>query len=199
MTVPLALDLTLLPTLLAGGGRALEKRLGLLDAECVPHLAIYALDPEPSLVAAAGDRLMRRLPSEAEIAAARVLFVAGLPHQGSAVLADIARRHRVLVNVEDDLALCDFHVPAILRRGDLALSISTGGASPTLARRLKSHLATLLFPPSWEERLRRIAALRTDMRASGADMATVAAATEALIEREGWLANGREEPAPPHG
>ncbi len=184
MTVPLALDLGVLPTALAGNGPALIKRLTLLDGEQVPNLLVYS--PDPTVADAAGDRLVPRLPTKAEIAACRVLFVAGLPSEQSATLADTARAHRVLVNVEDTLPLCDFHVPAILRRGDLALSISTGGASPTLSRRLRAYLGEL-FPEAWADRIARIAANRTEMRASGASMSNVAASTDRLIDEEGWL------------
>ncbi len=186
ITVPLALDLNLLPTVLTGAGPALLKRLNLLDAERVPALAVYAGDPTPDLCAAAGARLIPRPPDDVEIAAARVLFVAGLPPDQSARLAAIARSHRVLVNVEDVLPLCDFHVPAILRRGDLAVSISTGGASPTLSRRLRAYLAAV-FPEEWAGRIALIADLRGRMRAAGASPPEVMAATEALIDRENWL------------
>jgi precorrin-2 dehydrogenase/sirohydrochlorin ferrochelatase len=186
MTVPLALDLTLLRTALTGAGPALMKRLALLDGESVPNLAIYAPDPEPALAHAAGGRLIPRLPMEDEIAACRVLFVAGLALDQSSALASMARRYRVLVNVEDTLPLCDFHVPAILRRGELAISISTGGASPTLARRLRAYLGNL-FPPEWSGHIARVAALRQAMRETGAGMADVAKATDALIDGEGWL------------
>jgi precorrin-2 dehydrogenase/sirohydrochlorin ferrochelatase len=168
MTVPLALDLALLPVALAGAGPALVKRLTLLDGE------------------RAGGRLIPRLPTIEEIAACRVLFVAGLSFAQSATLAATARDHRVLVNVEDTLLLCDFHVPAILRRGELAISISTGGSSPTLSRRLRSYLGDRL-PPEWADRITRIATLREDMRAKGAGMAEVTKATDALIDEEGWL------------
>jgi precorrin-2 dehydrogenase / sirohydrochlorin ferrochelatase len=186
MTVPLALDLGSLPTALAGGGSALLKRLTLLDGEQVPNLKIYAPVPDPAVTNAAGDRLVPRLPTEPEIAACRVLFVAGLPPEQSIALAGTARSHRVLVNVEDTLPLCDFHVPAILRRGDLALSISTGGASPTLSRRLRAYLGEL-FPGAWADRIARIAATRSEMRARGASMGEVAAATDRMIDDEGWL------------
>lgn len=182
MTVPLALDLALLPVVLAGGGAPLIKRLTLLDSEGVPDLKIYTQEA----VATAGSRLISRLPTEAEIAACRVLFVAGLGPGQSAELAAVARRHRVLVNVEDALTLCDFHVPAILRRGDLAVSISTGGGSPTLSRRLRAYLGELL-PQEWDERIKRIAALRAEMRAGGAGIAEVAQATDRLLNEEGWL------------
>jgi precorrin-2 dehydrogenase/sirohydrochlorin ferrochelatase len=69
--------------------------------------------------------------------------------------------------------------------GDLALSISTGGASPTLARRLRTYVGEL-FPAEWAERIDRIAALRRSLRAEGVGMAEVARATDALIDDEGW-------------
>ncbi|HTJ63271.1 MAG TPA: NAD(P)-dependent oxidoreductase [Alphaproteobacteria bacterium] len=184
MTVPLALDLGVLPTALAGGGPALLKRLALLDAEQAPNLEIYS--PDPNVAEPAGGRLVPRLPDEAEIAACRVLFVAGLPPDQSGELAAIARRHRVLVNVEDTLPLCDFHVPAILRRGELAISISTGGSSPTLSRRLRAYLAEL-FPEDWAERIARIAKLRRELRETGASNAEIACVTDAVIDEEGWL------------
>jgi precorrin-2 dehydrogenase len=189
MTVPLALDLAVLPVALAGSGPALIKRLTLLDSETVPGLIIYAPNPEPGLAEAAGERLVPRLPARTEIAACRVLFVAGLTFAQSAELAAIAREHRVLVNVEDTLSLCDFHVPAILRRGDLAISISTGGGSPTLSRRLRTYLSDL-FPPEWAGRIKRIATQREKMRRDGANMGEIAAETNALIDNEGWLPPG---------
>ena len=79
MTVPLALDLAVLPVVLTGSGSALIKRLTLLDSESVSGLTVYAPNPEPGVAEAAGERLVPRLPSETEIAACRVLFVAGLP------------------------------------------------------------------------------------------------------------------------
>lgn len=45
-----------------------------------------------------------------------------------------------LVNVVDDPDRCNFHVPAIVRRGDLTLSVSTSGNSPALARRIRRSL-----------------------------------------------------------
>jgi precorrin-2 dehydrogenase / sirohydrochlorin ferrochelatase len=191
MTTPLALDLASLPVALTGAGPALLKRLTLLDAESVPNLHIYAPEPDEAVTQAAGPRLIPRLPTEAEIARYRILFVAGLPPAGSEHLAALARTHRVLVNVEDTLPLCDFHVPAILRRGELAISISTGGGSPTLSRRLREYLAAL-FPEVWAERISRIAGMREEMRREGATMGEVAERTKAVIDGEGWLSSRKE-------
>ncbi len=45
-----------------------------------------------------------------------------------------------LVNVVDDPERCDFHVPAVIRRGPLTIAVSTGGSSPAVARRIRREL-----------------------------------------------------------
>jgi precorrin-2 dehydrogenase/sirohydrochlorin ferrochelatase len=61
------------------------------------------------------------------------------PAVNRAVFAGALRR-RIPCNVVDRPQLCTFIAPSILRRGDLAIAISTGGASPALARRLRQKL-----------------------------------------------------------
>jgi siroheme synthase-like protein len=51
-----------------------------------------------------------------------------------------ARQRGILVNTVDDVAHCDFIAPSIVRRGDLAIAISTGGRAPALAVRLRQKL-----------------------------------------------------------
>jgi len=51
-----------------------------------------------------------------------------------------ARQRGILCNVVDDPERCDFYYPAVLRRGRLQIAISTEGASPALARRLREEL-----------------------------------------------------------
>ena len=113
----------------AGEGRARREAL-LVDAGL-----------EPVLVEPTGD-----LPS------LHALFIAGLDAETSADLAHRARSRGVLVNVEDIPGLCDFHVPAIVRRGDLILTASTGGRAPGLARRLREWLEEY-FGAEWSRRL----------------------------------------------
>ncbi|HHT9131554.1 MAG TPA: precorrin-2 dehydrogenase/sirohydrochlorin ferrochelatase family protein, partial [Candidatus Tripitaka californicus] len=48
-----------------------------------------------------------------------------------------AQRHGLLVNVVDQPGLCNFIVPSVVNRGELQISISTGGASPALAKRIR--------------------------------------------------------------
>ena len=51
-----------------------------------------------------------------------------------------ATRRRIFTNVVDQKPLCSFIAPAICRRGDLVIAISTGGGSPTIAKRLRQEL-----------------------------------------------------------
>ena len=52
-----------------------------------------------------------------------------------------AEREGVLLNAVDDPAHCHFAVPAVLRRGDLTVTVSTGGRAPGYARRLRDELS----------------------------------------------------------
>jgi len=65
-------------------------------------------------------------------------------------IAREARRRRVLVNVMDDIENCDWAAPSIVRRGDLVLAISTGGASPALARMIRIELEDR-FGTEWSD------------------------------------------------
>jgi precorrin-2 dehydrogenase/sirohydrochlorin ferrochelatase len=65
-------------------------------------------------------------------------------------VAAAARSRGVLLNVMDDPDRCDFAAPAVVRRGDLVIAVSTGGRSPALASRLR-RLLEERFGPEWEE------------------------------------------------
>ncbi|MGH7831943.1 MAG: precorrin-2 dehydrogenase/sirohydrochlorin ferrochelatase family protein, partial [Candidatus Binatia bacterium] len=76
-----------------------------------------------------------------------------------------ARDAGVLINVVDRPQLCDFIAPAVVRRGDLLIAVSTGGASPALAKKVRRRLERS-FGPEYEEGLRLLAALRGKLRQS---------------------------------
>jgi precorrin-2 dehydrogenase len=72
-----------------------------------------------------------------------------------------ARWRKVLANVMDDVPHCDFAAPALVRRGELAIAISTGGRSPALARRLREQLSEQ-FDARWEKLLDLLGDVRTE-------------------------------------
>ncbi|MBI3323643.1 MAG: bifunctional precorrin-2 dehydrogenase/sirohydrochlorin ferrochelatase, partial [Candidatus Omnitrophica bacterium] len=57
-----------------------------------------------------------------------------------------ATRRRIFTNVVDQKPLCSFIAPAICRRGDLVIAVSTGGGSPTIAKRLRRELQQEVGP-----------------------------------------------------
>lgn len=147
-----------------------------------------ALQRREALLAGAGADPVRLEPGAAteDIAGLRVLFVAGLPDADSTRLASLARAAGVLVNVEDRLELCDFHVPAVVRRGDLLVSVSTSGRSPGLAKLVRQWLEQKL-PAAWGERLAEAAAQRAEWRGAGVPPSDVSARTAALVAQREWL------------
>jgi precorrin-2 dehydrogenase/sirohydrochlorin ferrochelatase len=147
---------------------------------------VFSDAPSPDLVLAAGSRLRRRLPNAADLGVQRLLLVADLDEARAADIAFLARQLGLLVNVEDRTALCDFHLPAIVRRGELVVAISTGGQSPRLAGRLR-RVAERLIHRDWGARLARLGLLRSELRAQGKGPAEVTRVVDSVIDREGWL------------
>ena len=74
-------------------------------------------------------------------------------------ISTAARARGVLVNVMDDIPNCDWAAPSVVRRGELVVAISTGGASPALAKRLRLELSEI-FGEEWSEILRVLRAVR---------------------------------------
>lgn len=169
--LPIVLDLARCDIVLVGDGAATVKRRTLLDEAGAQNLRVF-VPPE--------------LPTDAALAGARLVFIVDRHAPYAAELAVRARAAGALVHVEDDPRRSDLHLPAVLRRGDLAIAISTGGASPALAVRLKRALGEL-FGPEWRGRTDEIAALRRRWRDGGADADTLKRKTDSLIERRRWL------------
>lgn len=79
-----------------------------------------------------------------------------------AVRAD-ARERNVLCNVADDPASGDFIVPALVRRGDLAIAVATGGASPVVSSHVRAVIEDA-FGPEWGELLAILGGLREELK-----------------------------------
>lgn len=73
-----------------------------------------------------------------------------------------ARSQGVLCNAVDEPERCDFYFPAVVRRGELQIAISTGGLSPALAQRLRKDLEQQ-FGPEWEEWVAQLGRAREEL------------------------------------
>jgi precorrin-2 dehydrogenase/sirohydrochlorin ferrochelatase len=184
--LPVVLDSHELTIAVIGSGLQAQRRLQLVDAAAARFVRVFAENPEAEMVKLAGDRLVPRWPNEDEIAQCHLVYIANVDDILAEKFTQQARATKTLVNVEDVRPLCDFHVPAIVRRGDLLLTVSTGGKSPGLARRLKRELEGL-FPEIWRERLQALAVARDEWRAEGASFKELLQRTDAFIDDGDWL------------
>lgn len=76
-----------------------------------------------------------------------------------------AEERKLLLNVVNDQSKCTFTVPAKLERGDMLLTVATGGKSPAMAKYLKNYLGRLI-PESYGDWIHRVEMLRSEAIAS---------------------------------
>jgi len=144
-----------------GGGAVAERRVRAL-LECGAQLTVTApevTDGLRRLVDEGRLALRERVYRSGDFAGAALAFVAVDDREVSASAADDARSAGVPVNVADEPSLCDFIVPSVLRRGRLTVAVSTGGASPAWARKLRERLEGE-FGEDYEKLLDTLAAVR---------------------------------------
>lgn len=167
---PVAFDVTRIAILLIGSGELLKRRLAQLQDAHATRVTIFE----------------GKLPNADDIKNHHVIMVAGLERAQSETIAKEARGQGKLVNVEDVNELCDFFFTANVRRGKLLIAVSTGGASPTLARKVRDKIAAL-FGAEWAGRTDELAHARLQWKAQGAGMKEVLENTERYLEDKGWL------------
>jgi precorrin-2 dehydrogenase/sirohydrochlorin ferrochelatase len=168
--LPIVLSSSALKVGVIGKGDGLERRLSLLTDSAIQPAHVFD----------------DRIPGAEELRGIHLLFVAGLDEQLSSAVAKLAQAQGSLVNVEDQPALCDFHVPASVRRGDLLLTASTGGRSPGLSRLVREALERR-FGPEWEAHLEELARERSAWRGEGIGPAAVSERTRNYVAAKGWL------------
>jgi siroheme synthase-like protein len=138
------LDLEGRSVLVVGGGRvALEKVCGLLD--CSARVTVVAPETLPELRELPVDWIERGY--HASDLRGRFLVVAATSSTplNRRVFAD-AEARGVFCNVVDVPELCSLILPAVHREGPIAVAVSTGGASPALAQRIRDDVAAFVGP-----------------------------------------------------
>jgi siroheme synthase-like protein len=136
------LDLEGRACLVVGGGPVgLEKAQGILD--CGARVTVVAPDAVPELLALQVEWLARAY--ETADLDGRILVVAATSDAAvnRRVFAD-AEVRGLLCNVADVPDLCSFILPAVHRVDPIAVAVSTGGASPALAQRLRAEIAAVV-------------------------------------------------------
>ena len=164
MQFPVNLNLHGRPVLVVGGGRIAYRKVEQLlmaDAE-VTVLSPMFVDEFHSLPVT----LVQREYESGNIDAFRLVITATGNTPVNQQIFDECEAKGIWINSADDPDRCAFTLPAALRRGDLMVTVSTGGASPALASWLRSHLE-LSIVPEFEQVVSRLAIERARIHAEG--------------------------------
>ncbi|MFA5940250.1 MAG: siroheme synthase CysG [Sinimarinibacterium sp.] len=132
--------------LLVGGGEVAARKLRLLlRADARVHVVAEQLNDELAELCASGEAVHAGVAFEPrQLGGCRLAVAATDDAALNRRVADAAEAQGIPVNVVDDSTLSSFVTPAIVDRSPLLIAISTGGAAPVLARRLRERLEAML-------------------------------------------------------
>ena len=139
---PVFLDLKGRKCVIIGGGQVAERKVPHL-LECDAKVAFVSPQITPSIQRWVNEGKVSweaRDYAEGDLTGAFLAIAATDEPQINRAIAREAAEKNVLLNVVDVTPLCTFIAPATVKRGDVVVAISTGGASPALARKLRETL-----------------------------------------------------------
>uniref|UniRef100_A0A7V4G741 precorrin-2 dehydrogenase n=1 Tax=Desulfobacca acetoxidans TaxID=60893 RepID=A0A7V4G741_9BACT len=171
------------PCLVVGGGAVGERKVKDLLAAGA-RVTVVSRELTPGLQALAEKGRLRFIPGEFHPGQLEGMLLVigatddmGVNRQVSAA----AQERGLLVNIVDQPELCTFIVPAQVRRGALTIAVSTGGASPALARRLREKLEGM-FGEEYDLYLRVLERVRERVLAKRRGHPANAALFETLVK-----------------
>jgi precorrin-2 dehydrogenase / sirohydrochlorin ferrochelatase len=162
---PIFLDLTGRRCIVIGGGAIAERKIeGLLAAGA----EITVVSPEVSkgvrrLLAQRSIKHVPRQYENGDLAGYRLAFVATDDPATAAAVFSEARASGIWVNCADVPSCCDFILPAVIRRGELAVAVSSGGASPAATRAIREELESYLTQ-EFTQLVQTASEVRADLR-----------------------------------
>ena len=182
---PLFLEISGRRCVVVGGGNVAERKVGRLLA-CGARVEVVgkALTPELKELKRAGAIVHRDADYDGAHIRGAFLVIGATDSDG--VNERIARDARALgipVNIVDDPARCDFILPSIVERGDLAIAVSTGGRSPALAKKLRQELEAA-YGPEYAVLLEILGELREKVIAGGHPSAENRTLFEAVVQSD---------------
>lgn len=139
---PIHLNISGMKCVVVGGGEVAERKVAAL-IECDADVVLVGKIITQKLEVMEREGRIKRIPDDykSDYIEGALLVVGATDRDdvNAAIYAD-SRARNILVNIVDNPEKCQFIVPSQVRRGDLLISISTGGKSPALARRLRESL-----------------------------------------------------------
>jgi precorrin-2 dehydrogenase/sirohydrochlorin ferrochelatase len=169
--VPIFLDVTGRRCLVVGGGEvAARKVASLLNAGAeVTVVSPSLIDELHDLAREERIRHLNRAYEADDMVGAALVYAASDDAQLHKRLHDEARARGIPINVADAPELCTFIAPAVVTRGSLKIAVSTEGASPAMAGRIRRRLERL-FGPEYGLALEVLRAARNQLKANEPDI-----------------------------
>ena len=175
--------------LVVGAGKVGEPKIGgLIDTgACIHVVAIAASDQVRDWADAGKIDLELRAFSSSDLDGMFLAVVATASRSLNERVYREAQERGVLCNVVDVPDLCDFFYPAVVRRGDLQIAISTAGQSPSLAQKLRQQLERQ-FGDGYAAWVEQLGETRRLVLASDLDKETKWGLLHSLASREAFEA-----------
>ena len=189
---PICLDLDLKPCVVVGGGRVAERKvLGLLSCSAQVSVVSPVLTEELQSQHAKGNILwIDREYRQGDLSQAFLVIAATDDEETQKQVYEEAVSNNLLLNVADVPQRCNFILPATVRRGDLAIAVSTAGKSPALARKLRMELEKR-FGPEYEILVDILGAIRPEILSFGLSQSENEKLFKQLLhdDMEEWIKN----------
>jgi siroheme synthase-like protein len=139
---PIVLEMTGRRCLVIGGGPVAERKIASL-LEVGAQVTVIAPEVTKAIVAWSKNHsieLQVRWYQNGDLTGYQLVFVATDDDAVNDRVYREGKSRGVWVNAADDPARCDFVLPSVLRRGELVVAVSTGGASPAVSRAIREEL-----------------------------------------------------------
>ncbi len=182
---PVYLDVRERPCVVIGGGRVAERKaLSLLEAGADVTVVSPALTAKLRELSGSGKiRYLQKSFEEQDLSGAFVVVAATDSPEVNSAVGRLCRKKNVLVNVAAPPEESCFIVPSVVERGDLVIAVSTGGASPSLSRKVRQELEEQ-YGPEYEALLKKLAAVRKRLSEEVADETRRREALQAVVESD---------------
>ena len=186
---PMFMKLTGKQCLVVGAGKVGEPKMGgLIDTGASIHVVAIAATAQVREWAQAGKiELELRAFSKNDLDGKFLAVAATASQTLNQLIYREAQRRGVLCNVVDVPELCDFYYPAVVRRGDLQIAVSTAGQSPSLAQRIRQQLERQ-FGEGYAAWVKQLGETRRLILASELDKETKSELLHSLASREAFEA-----------
>lgn len=170
---PVFFKMDSLQTLIVGGGAVgLEKLSAVLQNSPDASVVLVGTTIRQeirSLAENAPNVILAEKPfSDCDLYGKDLVIIATDDAEENARIRDMAKARKILVNVADTPALCDFYLSSVVRKGNLKIAISTNGKSPTVAKRIKEILLEVI-PDEMENVLSNLTKIRGHLKGNFAE------------------------------